>query len=69
MDTFRATITSALKKSFEAGLERHRVNVEMLLQKGVGLAEHPDVMLTLEEEIAKMAEYEDKLAILHKHIS
>ena len=40
------------------------LNVELLLDKPVGVAEHPDIMETIELELGKMAEYDDKLAML-----
>ena len=35
-----------------------------MLDKPVGVAEHPDIMETIEQELGKMAEYDDKLAML-----
>ena len=33
----------------------------------VGVAEHPDILNTIEKEIEIMAEYDDKLEILDKY--
>ena len=44
------------------------MNVEVLLENGVGVAEHPDVMETIEKELAIIAEYDDKLSVLKKYI-
>ena len=38
-----------------------------MIENGVGVAEHPDTMETIEKELEKMAEYEDKLAVLVKY--
>ena len=38
--------------------------MELLLDKPVGVAEHPDIMETIELELGKMAEYDDKLSML-----
>ena len=54
------------KKHFEACIEKHRINVEVLLENGVGVAEHPNIMETIEKEIHIMSEYNDKLEILEK---
>ena len=32
-------------------IEKHRINVENLLEKGVGVTEHPDIMDTIEKEL------------------
>jgi hypothetical protein len=37
------------------------------MENGVGVAEHPDIMETIEKELAIIAEYEDKLAVLKKY--
>ena len=63
----RNDIIKASVLHFKAHIEKHRVNVENLLRNPVGVAEHPDVMETIEKELAIMAEYEDKLEILNKY--
>ena len=35
------------------------------MKNPVGVAEHPDTMATIEEELGKIAEYKDKLAALN----
>lgn len=63
----RADIINASRMHFEAHIEKHRINVENYLRNGVGVAEHPDIMDSIEKELAMMAEYEDKLEILDKY--
>ena len=63
----RKEILDASRLHFKAHIEKHRINVENLLQKGVGVAEHPDVMDSVEKELGIMAEYDDKLAVLEKY--
>ena len=63
----RKDIIEASKLHFKAHIEKHRINVENLLNKGVGVAEHPDIMDTIEKELEIMAEYEDKLEIIKKY--
>ena len=62
----RKKILDASRLHFKAHIEKHRINVENLLQKGVGVAEHPDIMETIEKELDIIAEYHDKLEVL-KH--
>ncbi len=62
----RKDIIEASKLHFKSHIEKHRINVENLLEKGVGVAEHPDIMETIEKEIEIIAEYHDKLEVL-KH--
>ena len=63
----RKKILDASRLHFKAHIEKHRINVENLLQKGVGVAEHPDIMETIEKELEIIAEYDDKLEVLDKY--
>ena len=63
----RKDIIEASKLHFKAHIEKHRINVENLLEKGVGVAEHPDIMETIEKELAIIADYHDKLAVLKEY--
>jgi|TARA_R100000030_G_scaffold32343_1_gene23940 hypothetical protein len=63
----RKQILKASRLHFKAHIEKHRINVENLLQNTVGVAEHPDIMETIEKELEIMAEYDDKLEILDKY--
>ena len=53
--------------TFLAHIEKHRVNVENLLNNAVGVGEHPDLMDTIEKEIEIISEYDDKLETLKKY--
>ena len=64
---FRDDLIKASEKHFEAHIDKHRINVEILLENQVGVAEHADIMETIEKEIAIIADYEDKLEILKKY--
>ena len=63
----RKDILNASKLHFEAHIEKHKVNVNNLLRNTVGVAEHPDIMDTIEKELAIIAEYDDKLNVLEKY--
>ena len=65
--SIRKNLLEASEKHFVAHIEKHRVNIEVLLDKGVGVAEHPDIMDTIEKELAIIAEYDDKLSVLKKY--
>jgi len=64
---FRNKLIKASKKSFEAEIEKHITNVEVMLNNTVGVGEHSDIMETIEKEIDIIASYEDKLAIVNKY--
>ena len=60
----RDDLLRASKKQFEAQVEKHRVNIENILNNSVGVGEHPDIMETIEGELEKMSSYNDKLDML-----
>ena len=60
----RSDILKASRLHFKAHIEKHRINVEILLENGVGVAEHPDIMDTIEKELEIIAEYHDKVEML-----
>ena len=64
---FRDDLIRASEKHFEAHIEKHRINVEVMLENNVGVAEHSDIMDTIEKELALISEYEDKLMVLKKY--
>ena len=45
------------------------MNVRVLTEKRVGLAEHGDLIITIEEEQDKIAHFEDRLSVLKKHFT
>ena len=57
----------ALALKFEGLKQAHIVNVKTLLNNGVGVAEHPYSAATIEGELAKISEYDDKLEALKKY--
>lgn len=63
----REEIIKASQLHFMSHIEKHRINVENYLRNGVGVAEHPDIMDSIEQELALIAEYEDKLEMLNKY--
>ena len=64
MNNYRERLIKALIKFYEGGIETHRMNIEVLLGSHVGLAEHGDIIETLDSEIEKMSSLEDKLEVL-----
>jgi hypothetical protein len=60
-------LLDALEADFSAGILRHKMNVEVMLNKPMAIHDHTDWMGAIEKEIAHIAEYEDKLEVLRKH--
>ena len=64
---FRNELINASKIHFEAHIEKHRINVENLLQNSVGVGEHADIMDTIEKELEEISKYHDLLEVLSKY--
>ena len=63
----RKELIEAIKKHAEGHIEKHKANVEVLLEKTAGIAEHPDTLETIEKELAIIATYDDQLEMLKKY--
>jgi hypothetical protein len=63
----RKQLIKAAKAHFESHIEKHRMNVEVMLNNPIAIHDHTDWMTAMENEIAHIAEYEDKLEVLIKH--
>ena len=59
----------ALRKHAEGHIEKHKLNVEVILQKPVGIGEHGDVLTEAEKELKVIAEYYDQLQMLDKYFT
>ena len=59
MNDFIDRALSAQIKQADAMIEKHKVNVEILTKNAVGVAEHPDIMATIEKELERIAYWTD----------
>ncbi len=59
----------ALKLHALGHIEKHKINVEILLQKTAGIAEHPDTLETIEKELKIIADYDDQISMLNKYFT
>ena len=62
-------IVKALKKKLEGDIERSKCNINVYLNQSVGIGEHIDIVETVEKELTKLAEAEDKLETLINNFS
>jgi len=65
----REAIISALKAHAKGHIEKHRMNVENLIQNNVGVAEHPDLLESVEKELKIITEYDDQIEMLNKYFN
>lgn len=65
----KENIVTALKAHFEAHIQKHKMNIEIMLNNPMAIHEHTDFMGAVELELEHIAEYEDKLEALTKYFS
>ena len=63
----RDIMLNALKSFYVGNINRHIANVEVYLRMTVGIGEHSDIQETIDKEIEKIAQFDDKLAMVIKY--
>lgn len=63
----RTKLIKASIAHFESHVEKHKINIEVMLANPIAIHEHTDIMTAIELELAQIADYEDKLAAIIKH--
>ena len=63
----REQMIEAVKAHAVGHIEKHNTNVEVLMQKPVGIGEHGDILTEIEKELKVIAEYDDQLQMLDKY--
>jgi hypothetical protein len=57
-------ILNLLKEKYQTEILLHVENINNLISNSVGVAEHPDVVATIESELVKIASLSDKIEAL-----
>jgi molybdenum cofactor biosynthesis enzyme MoaA len=60
-------IINTLKRQFEANINKHKLNIDVMLNNPIAIHDHTDFMGAIEKELEQISEYEDKLEALTKH--
>ena len=64
----RELLLNAVKKHAEGHIAKHVANVEVYLNQSVGIGEHSDIIESIEQELEKIAKYNDQIEVLQKYI-
>jgi len=62
----RERLINAQQSHLMGHINKHLANIEVLLTNPVGIGEHQDIGTAIEEELAEVADYHDKLEMLNK---
>lgn len=65
----RQQLIAASRQHYLAHIEKHRINVEVILNNPTAIAEHSDIMDAIEKEVAQIAEYMDKLEVMERYFN
>ncbi len=57
-------IKHVLRKQFQANMDKHAMNVRIMLNNPMAIHDHTDFMGAVELELGHIAEYKDKLEAL-----
>jgi hypothetical protein len=63
----RNELIAASKLHYQAHIEKHRINIEVMLANPRAFPDHSDIMEAIEKEVAIIAEYHDKLEVLENY--
>ena len=63
----RDIMLNAMKSFYVGNINRHIANVEVYLRMTVGIGEHSDIQETIDKEIEKIAQFDDRLAMITKY--
>jgi len=62
--TYSWLILSALEAKYRADAQACRANIQVYMESSSGIGEHSDIVSSVDEQVAKLAEAEDKLAAI-----
>ena len=65
----RELLLGASRTYYVGLINKHISNVEVLLTNPTGIGEHQDIQAAIEEELGKIADYNDKLEMLVKYFT
>ena len=63
-----SNILKALQRSYMAEIAEADANIEVYLKHPAGVAEHPDMVSTIDTQIERIASAEDKLKALDRYL-
>ena len=67
MIDFHNRVLTAQLKQADAMIEKHKINIEVLTKNASGVADHPDMMKTVEDELNSIGHWEEIKSVIKKH--
>ena len=63
----RNMIYDALVEHAKGHIKKHSANVQIYMDKAVGVGEHPDILEAIEKELNIISMYHDQIEMLKKY--
>ena len=67
MIDFHNRVLTAQLKQADAMIEKHKINIEVLTKNASGVADHPEIMKTVEDELNSIGHWEEIKSVIKKH--
>jgi|TARA_B100002019_G_scaffold10788_1_gene8663 hypothetical protein len=65
----KENLIKAAKLHAEAEIMLHKTNIQVYMEKVVGIGEHSDIVETINKELDAMAAASDRLEMIEKHFN
>ena len=63
----RDQLLKAVLAHAQGEIAKHKANVEVYLENPVGIGEHSDITEAIQEELDKIARYDDQVEVINKY--
>lgn len=67
MVDFHNKVLTAQLQQADAMIQKHKINIEVLTKNASGVADHPDMMKTVEDELNRIGHWEEIKSVIKKH--
>tara|TARA_B100000427_G_scaffold182709_1_gene151881 strand:- start:557 stop:769 length:213 start_codon:yes stop_codon:yes gene_type:complete len=64
----REKVLKALLAHAQGDLQKHLANIEVIMNNPVGVADHPNIIDSIEAELHMAAKYEEQLNLINKYL-
>ena len=62
-------ILEALQAKYFGEIKEAQANIELYLEYPVGIGEHPEILVAIDTQVAKLAEAQEKFEVLKEFIN
>ena len=63
----RETLIKAALSHAQGHINKHLANIEVYMERPVGVGEHSDIMEAIEHELEEVAKYDDQIEMIKKY--